>query len=126
MGAETSTPSGTERAACGVISRKPLRVRRVVNDERRRKFPHYTFEDDGRQIALDVMDISGIELEEVHDIAGTLESYGRIIPEWGVSEVLIEVSIDGVRYLSRAEWSRMYDLDTENLIEWLEESTEQQ
>ncbi len=94
----------------------------MVTDRRHRVFP-YAVEDGGRHIAMDIAEISGLKLGEVYNVAGILESYGEIVPDWGLSEVLTDVSIEGVRYLTCAEWSKKYDLDTDELIELLEKES---
>ncbi len=71
--------------------------------------------------ALDVVALRGVELGKVHVVSGVLKDYGEVVPEWGVSRVLTEVSIDGVRIQTHNEWSEENDLDTEELIEHLME-----
>ncbi len=101
---------------------KAITVEGVVSESDRRDF-EYSVTCKAGEYALDVVTLRGIELGRVYVVSGTLIDYGESVPEWGARRMLTKVSIDGVRIQTHLEWSEEYDLDTEELIEYMNELT---
>ncbi len=100
------------------LNGKVITVEGIVSDGHHRVF-EYSVTCKAGVYALDVVELRGVELGKIHVVSGVLEEYGEVLPEWGISRVLTEVSIDGVRIQTHNEWSEESDLDTEELIEYM-------